>query len=214
MESTYQIIGSDGAQYGPIALEQLRAWIREGRVSRDTQVQRSDRQIWMTAGQFAELGFALPASPAQNASPERLEAAARLQRKIKSGAGWFHWIAALSLINSVIAAAGAGWTFIVGLGVTQFLDAFAHGIESGAATVVALGLDVLVAGVFVFFGIFAGKRHTWAFLIGMILYGLDGLLFLLVSDWLSVGFHGFALYCIFKGFQSLRELNDFEGDTR
>src|SRR5690349_15552832 len=143
MESNYLIIGGDGAQYGPITLEQLKAWIRDGRVSRDTKVQRSDQQAWMAAAQFAELDFAPAASPSRAVTPERVEATAVSERKIKSGAGWFYWIAGLSLINSVIAATGAGWAFIVGLGVTQFIDAFAHGFESSAATAVALGLDVI-----------------------------------------------------------------------
>ena len=78
MESTYQIIGSDGAQYGPIPLEQLKAWIRDGRVTRDSKVQRSDQQVWLTAAQFAELDFAPQTSPSRTASPERLEATAVL----------------------------------------------------------------------------------------------------------------------------------------
>jgi hypothetical protein len=40
----------------------------------------------------------------------------------------------------------------------------------------------------------------------MVLYGLDGLLFLIVQDWLSFGFHVFALFCIFGGYRSLKNL--------
>lgn len=40
----------------------------------------------------------------------------------------------------------------------------------------------------------------------MVLYLLDGLLFLLVQDWLSLGFHGFALYSMFHGYTALRRL--------
>jgi len=40
----------------------------------------------------------------------------------------------------------------------------------------------------------------------MILYGIDGLLFLFVQDYLSIGFHVFALYGIYKGFAASREL--------
>jgi hypothetical protein len=42
MEITYKIIGTDGLQYGPIALEQLKLWVGEGRISRETKVLRSD----------------------------------------------------------------------------------------------------------------------------------------------------------------------------
>jgi hypothetical protein len=61
------------------------------------------------------------------------------------------------------------------------------------------------------FGVFANKLHTWAFLVGMILYALDGLIFLLVGDWLSVGFHVFALFCIFGGFSATRRLKALQG---
>jgi hypothetical protein len=37
--------------------------------------------------------------------------------------------------------------------------------------------DVVVAGVFVLFGVFATKKHLWAFIVGMILYALDGMFF-------------------------------------
>ncbi len=53
----------------------------------------------------------------------------------------------------------------------------------------------------------AKRKKAWAFVIGMILYGLDGLIFLPVQDYLSFGFHLFALFFIFKGFSAMRELN-------
>ena len=60
---------------------------------------------------------------------------------------------------------------------------------------------------FVVFGIFANKRQHWAFIAGMILFGLDGMISLLIQDWLGLGFHAFALYCIFRGFAASREMN-------
>jgi hypothetical protein len=32
------------------------------------------------------------------------------------------------------------------------------------------------------------------------------LLFLLVQDWLGLGFHAFVLFCLLRGFQACREL--------
>jgi len=40
----------------------------------------------------------------------------------------------------------------------------------------------------------------------MILYALDGLLFLLAKDVLSIGFHLFALYMIYKGLKAAEAL--------
>jgi hypothetical protein len=75
---------------------------------------------------------------------------------------------------------------------------------------VALVLDLLVMGVFILFGIFANKRRTWAFIAGMVLFALDGAIFLLVSDWIGVAFHAFVLYCLFKGWQACREWHQWK----
>ena len=94
-----------------------------------------------------------------------------ISQRMKSGANWFYWIAGLSLINSIVSIAGGNWNFIVGLGVTQIIDAIMQAIsqESGvnAFNVVALMLDVLVAGVFVVFGYFAGRGSIGLFGLGM-----------------------------------------------
>jgi hypothetical protein len=67
-------------------------------------------------------------------------------------------------------------------------------------------LDILVAGVFVVFGVFAHKAQTWAFLSGMILFALDGVFFLVVQDWIGVAFHAFVLFSLFRGFQAIKEM--------
>ncbi len=137
----------------------------------------------------------------------------KIENQFKAGANWFFWIAGLSLINSVILLTGSEWSFIIGLGITQIIDSIGLVLaeEVGiAGKIVALVFDVIAAGIFVLFGVFAKKRYTWAFVVGMILYAVDGLIFLLVMDWLSIGFHIFALFCIYGGFKASRKLADLE----
>ena len=130
----------------------------------------------------------------------------------KGGANWFYWIAGLSVVNSVISLLQGGLGFIFGLGVTQVVDAVGaaiveqQGDGAGIIRIIVLGASVFVAGFFVLFGWLANQGLGWAFLIGMFLYALDGLLFLLVQDWLSLGFHVFALYSMFNGYTALRRL--------
>jgi len=152
-----------------------------------------------------------------SATPDPKQVTAPLEQAMRSGAGWFYWIAALSVVNSAIQLAGSDRSFIVGLGITQVFDAVATGITQGtegnAGTVlrgIALVLDVLVAGFFALIGWQAGKGRAWAFVIGMLLYAADALIFLLVQDWMSIGFHAFALFGIWGGFASLRKLRDEE----
>jgi nitroreductase len=127
----------------------------------------------------------------------------RVESRARSGANWFFWIAALSLINSIATMAGSDWGFIIGLGITQVFDAI--GAEFGARAVTFV-LSVLAAGVFVLFGVFAHKQHSWSYIVGMVLYALDGLLFLAVGDILSVGFHVFVLFWMFNGYRANKAL--------
>src|SRR5262249_466386 len=46
-----------------------------------------------------------------------------LARQFNAGSSWFFWIAALSVINSLIAVFGGNWRFIFGLGITSVADA-------------------------------------------------------------------------------------------
>ncbi len=211
MDTTYKIIGGDGQEYGPATLDELKSWISTGRVTGATQVSRSDLGTWAPATQFAELQLAAsaPPPPLPTGRPASAMAGLEMERQLKSGAGWFYWIAALSAINTVASLSGSSWRFMFGLGITQFIDVVAH--EAGSlGTVIAIVLDLIVLGLFILFGFFAARRHNWSFIVGMVLFALDGLIFLLVPDWLGVGLHVFALYCLFKGFQANRALQALE----
>ncbi len=137
----------------------------------------------------------------------------RLANRLKSGASWFIWIAVLSIVNSVISMMGSDRSFIIGLGVTQVIDAVAKTTKAQTGsdlTVIAFVLDVIAAGVFFLFGVFARRKLPWVFVLGMVLYALDGLIFLLVRDWLSIGFHVFALYGIYQGLKACKLLLKLE----
>ena len=126
----------------------------------------------------------------------------KLVSRFKSGAHWFYWIAAFSIINSIILQFKGGWSFIVGLGITQMIDGIALGLNS-KSNFIPIFINVLISGFFAVFGYFAVKKMKWAFILGMVLYFLDGLIFLLVKDILSIAFHLFALFCIFNGLKAL-----------
>ncbi|MFQ5608913.1 MAG: hypothetical protein ACE5F8_01425 [Woeseiaceae bacterium] len=50
----------------------------------------------------------------------------------------------------------------------------------------------------------------WAYILGMIVYALDGLIFVLVQDWVSVGFHAFVLFMLWGGYGVTKEVLDFQ----
>jgi hypothetical protein len=218
MELTYMVRGSDGKEYGPATLQQLNAWIQEGRLPQHQEVKRSDMGYWAIASAFAELepGFASSPSAPAGAGGAAVAAAPRtaapatavdplVLRAMKSSASWFYWVAGLSLINSISAFSGSSWRFIIGLGITQVFDGVGEGL-GGAGKGVALVLDLLAAGLFVLFGVFAHKAHTWAFIVGMVLFTLDALLLLMGPDWLGLAFHAFVVYSLFRGYSLCRKL--------
>jgi len=51
---TYQIIGSDGRQYGPVSGEQLQQWIAEGRANAQTQTFTAGATDWKPLGTLPE----------------------------------------------------------------------------------------------------------------------------------------------------------------
>jgi uncharacterized RDD family membrane protein YckC len=55
LETQYKIIGGDGREYGPATLDELKSWIRDGRVAGATPIWRSDTGLWSPASHFAEL---------------------------------------------------------------------------------------------------------------------------------------------------------------
>ncbi|MDF2519716.1 MAG: hypothetical protein K0R84_344 [Clostridia bacterium] len=137
----------------------------------------------------------------------------QLESRIKNSAHWFYWIAGLSMINTVINLLGGGVNFIIGLGITQFIDGVGIGMASSLGNTflyVAGVIDFIIAGIFIVIGKIAVKRKRWAFITGMILYALDGAIFLVFGDLLGIAFHVFALYSIYLGMPAMKKLSETE----
>jgi hypothetical protein len=133
-----------------------------------------------------------------------------LEKRLRGGSSWFFWIAGLSLVNTAMALSGSDRQFLVGLAMTQVVDAFAQGmIEAGAPAavrVVAVGLDLTLAGLFVGAGLLARRRAAGLYLAAMVLYGLDAALCVLFEAWPNLAFHGLALFYLWGGHAALRAL--------
>lgn len=124
-----------------------------------------------------------------------------LVQGMKSTGSTFYWIAGLSLINTIMMATKANLMFLGGLGITLVVDVvFAN---TGAnIQPIGFGINITIALMFLALGMWAGKGAKPAFIIGMGLYALDACLYILVSDWINVAFHGYFLYLLFQGFKA------------
>lgn len=129
----------------------------------------------------------------------------------RSGASWFFWVAGLSLVNSLLALFGAQMRFIFGLGITQLFDAMGEAVEGGGmARGVAFVMSLAVAAVVALFGLAAIKRVHAIYILGIVLYALDGVLMLVFQDWLGAGFHAFVLYGLIRGLNASLKLRRLE----
>ena len=117
---------------------------------------------------------------------------------IIGGAGWFWWIAGLSLVNTVLIHSGSNTNFVIGLGFTLVADAMFK-----AYKVVAFSIDAVALGTFAGLGFLARRGQLWAYVTGLVLYALDALIYLAFQDWMSVAFHGLALFYLFRGARQL-----------
>ena len=115
---------------------------------------------------------------------------------------WFFLIGFLSVINTVILAAKSTVHFIFGLGITQIIDTLSFTTFENYKAVV-LVFSFLISGIFIALGYFAKAKLKWAYLTGLVLYGLDTTIFVYSNDWLSAAFHIFVLIAIIRGYISL-----------
>jgi len=152
-------------------------------------------------------GFASPAggSPSSIVIEQKL----RAEQIVKNGAGWFLAIAGLSILNSVLTLSGTHFHFIFGLGITQIVDAV--GSQTGATgSTLGLVVNLFIAGFFLWFWHFSRKGEKWAFLTGMALYAIDGLILLPFKDFLGLAFHAYALFRIYQGMQGIPVLQELQ----
>jgi hypothetical protein len=157
--------------------------------------------VTATAGQISP--------PAPNLLPADQTELAVMTRRLNSAASWFYVLAGLSVVNSLIATFGGTLRFIFGLGITSVMDAVVAGMNVGAAgNIINFIFTLAMVGLFVVFGYLSKKGYHWAFVVGMAVYLLDGLLLLLVSDYLGAAFHAYVLFRLYQGLAASRKLSE------
>jgi hypothetical protein len=122
----------------------------------------------------------------------------RNERTVQNYATWLFIIAALSIVNFVVFLVGGDIHFVVGLAITEFIAAVTR--ATGTTLIIgAVITTVIFSGIFAACGIYGRQGKAWAFILGIVVYLLDTLLFLVVRDWLSIVFHIFVLYILLMG---------------
>lgn len=138
-------------------------------------------------------------------SPAAMDPRIPVIQRMTRGAGWFMTIGLLSGVNALLQIFEAKIRFIFGLGITQVVDAMAHGMGQNG-TIVVIVVDGLFVIMLILCSRWARAGSQGAFLGGMIAYALDGVLLLVFSMWLDAAVHAYALFMIWQGFTASREL--------
>lgn len=156
-------------------------------------------------GMSAGLGGTVFDAARHRAMQDHAALSATMQRDVEvSKAGRiFYIIAALTSVNTIMAALSIPWALGIGLGVTRVFDQqLRHGADAGAVMLV----NGAAVALFIILGVFAQHASKGALLIGFTLYGIDmGLLFMdgFVAHVPSLLVHGLLLVGIYRTFKHL-----------
>jgi hypothetical protein len=129
--------------------------------------------------------------------------AADLEQRVRNGGRWFYWIAGLSAVNLVFFVMGSNTGFALGTSIDWLIQGV---LEELADPSLAWIAHVAVIAFFAFLGVRATAGAQWAFILGGVVYAVDGLLLLLVGDWIGIVVHVVALFAIVTAITSLRQL--------
>ena len=124
----YTIIGSDGAEYGPRSLADLKRWVETGRADAKTLARTSAAEDWQRLDQFPEFAECLSQSGPPVRAPER--------------PGKFQAVAVMTLVGGIVSLL---WTLLVAwAGLTSLLFVCCF-IPSGLYSFIA-GILITVQG--------------------------------------------------------------------
>ncbi len=155
--------------------------------------------------------LAVPVVPPSAIPPDRIELGggvsvplAQAEASVRGQANWFFWIAGLSAVNFAMTASGSDTTMVMGLGTPMLVQALGQGLTEGGGIVVGTSptqvvICAAILGIFVWLGVQGRRCKRWPFFLGMLLYTLDSLIFVVSDLWLAVGFHAFVLFWLWNG---------------
>ena len=143
----------------------------------------------------------------------------KLKRQTKNSSRSFYWIAALSFINSLITAFGGGFYLVMGLAATLFVDYLAVGMAGEAPEltvilkVVAIVVSLIASCIFALLGFLAEKGKRWAYVVGMLFYGVDTLIMFALQEWKGLIIHFYFMWVLFAGLRALNQLQKLSPPT-
>ena len=156
----YKIIGADGRQYGPVADEQLRQWISEGRANAQTQTLGEGATIWRPLGAVPEFsGYFVPPAPPTIRPPSY---SVRKTNSFAMAGFIFGILAILCCCKLLFGTLGIVFS-LIGLSQINQQPQFYEGRGIAIAGLVLSILSLLLAFIIVMLAMASGNFHYWNF---------------------------------------------------
>lgn len=115
---------------------------------------------------------------------------------------WFYLVAVLSFVNSIFSILDYGSIYVIGLGISQFLDHLMVALKYylperiNLITVVGMTVSFLFSLLFALFGYLGNKKNKTAVFIGLVLYLADTGMTIWLESYESAFFHLLGLVVI------------------
>ena len=137
---------------------------------------------------------------------EKINEQTKQKNFISGGISWFLWIGILSTLNIIALIFRQNISFITGLGLNYGILGMMDGIRRATGTdLMPLGfcLAFLLSGFFIWIWRKSKQNNNNYYLGGLIIYGVDTLIFLFLKQWYALGFHVFAFSGMYYGYKAL-----------
>jgi len=139
-------------------------------------------------------------------TPTQVTKRAELKKNARNGSVYFFWIAFFSIFNQIMDMLSAKRRFVFGLGAPQYIA------RSLAMPTPALiwGVIIILAIIFVLFGIFSQRGNIPIYVLGIIFYVADMVLSLLSGDIVGAVVHVVFTILLVMGLIATIKLKDLQ----
>jgi hypothetical protein len=132
----------------------------------------------------------------------------RVEARMRAGADWFFWIAALALLEAYLNRSGIVTQGAFGLGMTGLVER-ATGPWTAPGGAMPFLAELVLPVFYVLLGVLARRGRRWAFAAGMGAYAVDAALVLAAAQMVGLALHLVVLGLLGAGFVAARQLEQF-----
>lgn len=132
----------------------------------------------------------------------------RVEARMRAGADWFFWIAALALLEAYLQRSSIVTQGAFGLGMTGLVE---RASEPWTASGQAMPLlaELVLPIFYVLLGVLARRGRRWAFAAGLGAYVVDAALVLAAAALVGLALHLVVLGLLGMGYVAARQLEQF-----